>query len=218
MDILLASKKMATSELSLLNNIQSVEKKMSWKWMVMADNYYPVQNPLRTKPFTQLDGTVSFFFSKVWLSVIKIERGFMWPYLDLTRLKANRERKLETSLRWSSSPHLLLKHISQPSSWKWLVVLGLLKKHWGLSMVAQNRLQRSGTAVSRAREVPWVGEATWVWSGRRSGPVVHSTHAGPGWRIGAFRSLSPLLPGPILCVCFVFYQSKSEIQLFKMCV
>lgn len=45
----------------------------------------------------------------------------MWPYLDLARLKTNRKSILESSLRWRSSPHLLLKCIFQPRVRKQLV-------------------------------------------------------------------------------------------------
>lgn len=170
--------------------------------MVIADKYNAVKYPLRAKPLMQLGGTVSFFFSKVWLSVIKIERDFTWPYLDLAGLKTNRKSILKTSMRWRCSPHLLLKHIFQLASRKWLIVLGLPNKHWMLSRVAQVRILGSGTPVfPGAGRVTWIGEAIRVWDGRESWTCAQCTPSGPEQSIVAFRGFSPLLPGPTLCVC-----------------
>lgn len=70
----------------------------------------------RTKLHGQLGGTVSLFFSTVWLSVIKIWRGSLWLHVAqcgsvwlhvaLVRLKTSRRGALERGRRksWPLSP------------------------------------------------------------------------------------------------------------------
>lgn len=114
-------------------------------------------------------------------------------------------------MRWRCSPHLLLKHIFQPTSRKWLIVLGLPNEHWMLSRVAQDRLLGSGTPVSPGvGRVTWTGEAARVWDGRESWACAQCTPSGPEQSIDAFRGFSPLLPGPTLCVCVSSQSQKSN--------